>query len=185
MTGHDTFADPAALAPAPDRSLADVLVAEHHPAVPDAAIQRLLAAIAFGDRLPDSHPAAIGADGSWRLGNLHGSWHLEHPAHVGTAARQRARERRIRELRGQIIALDVRHRRAGYPARRLADRRATIANERALRPDHRELTEAAEGVVGTSANVAAADRVAGAPAGMLIVLLVGRYPASYEFTRLT
>jgi uncharacterized protein (TIGR02680 family) len=159
VTGHDTFADPAALAPAPGRSLADVLVAEHHPAVPDTAIQRLLAAIAFGDRLPDSHPAAIGADGSWRLGNLHGSWRLEHPAHVGTAARQRARERRIRVLRGQIVALDDAIAALDTRLGALADRRITVANERALRPDHRELTEAAEAVVGTLADVAAADRV--------------------------
>jgi uncharacterized protein (TIGR02680 family) len=157
--GHDTFADPAALAPAPGRSLADVLVPEHHPLVPIAAIQRLLAAIAFDDRLRDSHPAAIGADGSWRLGNLHGSWHRDHPAHVGAAARHRARERRIQELRSQIGALEDTIAALDARLSALADRRTTVANERALRPDHRELNEAAQAVLRASADVAAADRV--------------------------
>ena len=158
VTGHDTFADPAALAPAPGRSLADVLVPEHHPWVSAAAIQRLLAAIAFGDRLPDGHPAGIGADGSWRLGNLHGSWHRDHPAHVGAAARQRARERRLQELRGQISALDDTIATLDARLDALAGRRATVANERATRPDYRELNEAAQAVLTASAEVTAADR---------------------------
>ena len=145
VPGHDTFADPTALAPAPGRSLAEVLVPEHHPWVPADAIQRLLAAIAFGDQLPAGHPAAIGADGSWRLGNLHGSWHRDQPAHVGAAARQRARERRIQELRGQLSALDGAIATLDARLAALADRRTAVANERALRPDHRELNEAGAG----------------------------------------
>ena len=158
MAGHDTFADPAALVPAPGASLADVLVPEHHPWVPDAAIQRLLAAIAFGEQLPADHAAAIGADGSWRLGNLHGSWHRDQPAHVGAAARQRARERRIQELTSQISVLDDTIAMLDARLSALAARRAAVANERATRPDHRELNEAAQAVLSASAGVDAADR---------------------------
>jgi uncharacterized protein (TIGR02680 family) len=159
VAAHDTFADPTALAPPQGRSLADVLVPEHHPWVPADAIQRLLAAIAFGAQLPVGHPAAIGADGSWRLGNLHGSWHRDHPAHVGVAARQRARERRIQELTSQISALEDTIATLDARLGALADRRTAVASERAIRPDHRELNEAAQTVLSASAEVAAADRV--------------------------
>jgi hypothetical protein len=91
IPSHDIFADPGALAPAPGRSLADVLVPEPAAAVPTVAVRQLLISVAFGDHAPSGHPAAIGADGSWRLGNLHGTWHKDHPGHIGAMARQRAR----------------------------------------------------------------------------------------------
>jgi uncharacterized protein (TIGR02680 family) len=159
VDGHDIFADPNALGRAPGGSLADVLIAEAHPDVAAATTRRLLDAIAYDDRLPADHPAAIGADGSWRLGNLTGTWHKDQPEYVGAVARQRARERRIAELRdvvGQlehdIATLD------GYLSI-LDNRRAAIAAERADRPRHDVLTEAASAVVRAESDVRAADNV--------------------------
>jgi uncharacterized protein (TIGR02680 family) len=159
VDGHDIFADPTALALAPGRSLADVLVPEHGARVPAANVHRLLASVAFGDHAPAAHPAAVGSDGSWRLGNLHGSWHKDHPRHIGAAARQRAREQRISELNSQldecaeaIAALEAR-------LDALGNRRLVVDSERRSRPSHQELNEAAQAVVRAEAAVAAADQV--------------------------
>jgi len=159
VSGHDILADPEALAPAPGRSLADALVPEPGAAVPDAVIERLLASVALGDQAPASHPAAIGLDGSWRLGNLHGTWHKDQPGHVGAAARQRAREQRIQELNRQLDACAEAI--AALEARLavLHHRRLAVAGEKAARPDHRELSQAAQAVVRAEAEVAAADRI--------------------------
>lgn len=159
VEGHDILADPAALAPAPGRSLADVLVPVQHAGVTAESVRRLLAAVAFADRLAPGHPAAIGADGSWRLGNLHGSWHKEHPAHIGTLARQRARQERMRQLRGQITACDERMAELDATLATLASRRAVVASERASRPDHREVTAASQDMTQAESGVATADRI--------------------------
>ncbi len=71
VDGHDVRADPARLAPAPGRSLADVLRPEENTPVPVGRIRELLRVVAFDDRLPTAHAAAVGADGSWRLGPAH------------------------------------------------------------------------------------------------------------------
>jgi hypothetical protein len=106
IDGHDTFADPMALPRAPGRSLADILVPEPDGPVSADAVRRLLACIAYDDRLPAGHAAAIGSDGSWRLGNTHGSWCKDHPAHIGAGARQRAMEERLRELADEVAAIE-------------------------------------------------------------------------------
>src|SRR5258708_31389205 len=105
VQGHDTFADPAMLAAVPGRSLADILVPEPDSPVPAAIVDRLLAAIAYDDRLPQAHPPGIRADGTWRLGNAHGSWHQDNPAHIGASARERARQERLRALTREITPL--------------------------------------------------------------------------------
>lgn len=159
VVGHDIFAEPTALAPAPGHSLADALVPEDDAEVPTASVRRLLASVAFGDQAPPGHPAAIGADGSWRLGNLHGSWHKNHPWHIGTAARQRARERRIAELTSQLdtCAEVISDLEARLDA--LGNQRLVVASERRSRPRHQELNEAAQVLVRADADVAAADQV--------------------------
>jgi uncharacterized protein (TIGR02680 family) len=159
VEGHDIFADAAALAPAPGRSLADVLVPVPHAAVPAESVRRLLAAVAYADRLPPGHPAAIGGDGSWRLGNLHGSWHKDHPAHIGAVARQRAREERIRQLRDEISGCDELLVRLGAELAALAARRAAVTSERDSCPDHRQLSAADTAVTRAESAVAAADRI--------------------------
>jgi uncharacterized protein (TIGR02680 family) len=159
VQGHDIFADAAALAPAPGRSLADVLVPVPHAGVPAESVRRLLAAVAFADRLPPDHPAAIGADGGWRLGNLHGSWRKDQPAHIGALARERAREQRIRQLRGQISACDELLAVLDAELAALAGRRAVVASERASCPDHRAVSAARQGLTRAESAVAAADRI--------------------------
>lgn len=159
IEGHDIFADPDAVHSAPDRSLAEVLLPEPDSDVPADTVARLLARIAYAERLPTGHPAAIGADGGWRLGNLTGSWSKNQPAYIGALARQRAREQRMRELREEIRAtaqilaeLDARLTAVGV-------RRATVASERAARPDHRDLAHAARTMTRTESDVHAADAV--------------------------
>lgn len=159
VDGHDVFADPAALMPAPGRSLADVLVPEEGSTeVSVGTVRRLLAAIAYGDDLPSGHPAAIGADGGWRLGNLTGTWSKEQASHIGALARQRGRARRISQLRADIEELDGSTARLTTELNALRLRRAVVAGERANRPDHRELTEATHALVGAVSDVNAADR---------------------------
>ncbi|QUH00164.1 TIGR02680 family protein [Saccharopolyspora erythraea] len=156
VAGHDVFADPAVLAAVP-MSLADVLVPEQDAEVPADVVRKLLSTVAFGDELPPEHPAAIGADGSWRLGNVTGTWSKEHPAHIGVLARQRARQRRIGELReridehGRLIA----ELEAALAA--LRSRRDVLDGERKARPDHRELHASATDLNRAGSDVDAAD----------------------------
>lgn len=159
IEGHDIFADPDAVHPAPDRSLAEVLLPEPDSAVAADTVQRLLHRIAYGDRLPAGHPAAIGADGGWRLGNLTGSWAKDHPAYIGALARQRAREQRMRELREEIRATEQTLAELDARLTAVGVRRATVASERAARPDHRDLTESARTMTRTESDVHAADAV--------------------------
>jgi uncharacterized protein (TIGR02680 family) len=143
VEGHDIFADPYSINPVPGASLADVLLPEPDCEVPAATVRRLLACVAYGERLPAIHPAAIGADGGWRLGNLTGTWHKDQAAHIGALARERARQLRMNELSRQIHELDTAI--AGLDSRldALRARRVAVANERDARPDHRDLAEAA------------------------------------------
>jgi uncharacterized protein (TIGR02680 family) len=153
VEGHDIFADPEALAPVPGRSLADVLVPEQ-----DAPVERLLASIAYDERLPAASPAAIGADGSWRMGNLTGTWSKDQPAYVGALARQRARARRITELEAEIDLRDDRITVQENELTSLRARRAMVAHERATRPDHDEVREAAAVVTRAESDMDSADR---------------------------
>lgn len=157
IVGHDLFADPAALPPVVGRSLADVLVAEQNAQVPAAAVQRLLAAVAVGERLPADGVAAIGTDGTWRMGNLTGSWHKEQPAYIGALARQRARERRARELRDEIAELDTRIAVDEDELTALQTRRTVLANDRAGRPEYDAVDEATGELNRAEADRAAAE----------------------------
>jgi uncharacterized protein (TIGR02680 family) len=155
IEGHDVFADPDALSPVAGRSLADVLTPE-----PNAlGVRRLLASIAFDEQLPSGPVAAIGADGSWRLGNLSGTWWKDHAAHIGAVARRRARERRIEELRARLAELDVIIETLETELDTLRTRRQVVADERAARPDHRELADATGIVTRVESEVDAADQV--------------------------
>jgi uncharacterized protein (TIGR02680 family) len=157
VAGHDVFATPDAVPTAPGRSLSDVLVPEADGPVPFDVVLRLLTGIAYGERAPE-HPAAVGADGSWRLGNLSGSWQKAHAAHIGTVARRRARERRMRELRDQIAGVDTvlngltGHREA------LDARRAVLVSERAARPPYGPVRAAKDASTRAESTVDAANR---------------------------
>jgi uncharacterized protein (TIGR02680 family) len=157
VQGHDTFADPAMLAPVPGRSLADVLVPEPDSPVPAAIVHRLLSAIAYDHQLPRAHPAGIGADGSWRLGNAHGTWHQDYPNHIGASARERARQERLRELTREIDAIEQTIAGIDADLAALRVRRDAIAGERAVRPGHRGLNDAAQALTRADSDLAAAD----------------------------
>ncbi|MGW4379396.1 TIGR02680 family protein [Kitasatospora sp. NPDC004531] len=144
VPGHDTLADPAAADPAPGPTLLDVLRPEPdaRAAVPAEQVRRLLAGIAYGRTLPAGHPAAVAADGSWRLAPATGTWAKPESSHIGAAARERARTRRAAELTGQleeatetVAALDA-------DLRALADRRSRLGADLRSRPAHREVLQA-------------------------------------------
>ncbi|MFE3887783.1 TIGR02680 family protein [Streptomyces lydicus] len=139
LPGHDTRAEAALALTAPGPSLLEVLRPEDDIPVPAETVTRLLAGVAYGTRLPGEHPAAVSAEGAWRLALATGTWSKPEPAHIGSLARRRARQRRIGELTDLIgetntslAALDDR-------LRALAARRTRLDNDRAARPDHREL----------------------------------------------
>ncbi|WP_027940601.1 TIGR02680 family protein [Amycolatopsis taiwanensis] len=142
IEGHDSFADGELVDPAPGRSLRDILRPEPGAPVPLHRVERLLSAVAFGDTLPDGHPAACSADGRWRLGALTGSWGKDEVAYLGAAARERARRRRITELTTEMDAI----------AREIADltdqiallesRREALTAERKRIPPHTAVAEA-------------------------------------------
>lgn len=159
VKGHDVFADPDALPAAAGRSLADVLSPEPGGEVAPAAVRRLLASVGFGDVLPVEGAAAIGADGSWRLGNLTGSWHKDRPAYIGAAARRRARERRIEELRNEILVLDGEIAEVEAELSALSLRRGTVRDERASLPPHSALDTAARHLDRAEIGLAGADRL--------------------------
>ncbi|MBB4911103.1 TIGR02680 family protein [Actinophytocola algeriensis] len=156
VAGNDVFAEPDAVPAAPGRSLSDVVVPEVDTPVPVAVVTRLLAAIAYGERTPDEHLVAIGADGGWRLANLRGSWRKSHAEYIGAVARERARERRARELRRLIAEADDVL--SGLVTRQVAidARRGILASERKSRPAHattmdaRDALTRAESVVGAA-----------------------------------
>lgn len=159
VVGHDVFALPDGVPAAPGRSLVDVLIPETDTPVPPSSVTRLLAAIAYGDQLPDQHPVAISADGDWRWGNLRGSWQKEHTEFIGAMARQRARERHRRELVRLINNVDetlngLKHRQDAIDARR-----AVLAGERKSRPSFDGTRAARLQLTRTESAVVAADRM--------------------------
>ncbi|WP_086820187.1 TIGR02680 family protein [Allokutzneria sp. NRRL B-24872] len=137
IEGHDVFADPDALPLVRGRSLADVLVAE------DGAVSRLLGSIAYGDKLPAAL-AAIGGDGTWRLGSLSGSWAKGHATYIGTLARQRARQHRINDLTALLAEHDATLASLDDELALLAARRQVLRDERESRPSHVAVNEAAD-----------------------------------------
>ncbi|MEU1287644.1 TIGR02680 family protein [Kitasatospora sp. NPDC005856] len=145
VVGHDTLADPAAAVPAPGPSLLDVLSPEPDGPVPVDRVRRLLAGIAYGPTLPAGHPAAVAADGSWRLATAVGSWTKEESSHIGAAARERARQRRIAALTAELA--DANADVTGFDTQlsALADRRTRLGADLRSRPHHREVDRARRG----------------------------------------
>jgi uncharacterized protein (TIGR02680 family) len=141
VAGHDTFADADLAVPSPGRSLADLLTVEPDSAIPADRVRALLAGIAVDSHAPD-HPAAVGMDGSWRLGTARGTWDKPEARFIGAAARERNRQRRMAELRGLIESLDIE---LAEVTRGLADlkrRRMALIEEQRRRPPHDQLAEA-------------------------------------------
>ncbi|MBW3577072.1 MAG: TIGR02680 family protein [Actinobacteria bacterium] len=107
---HDT-AILATGAPAPDGGLARLLrpaIDRDDPqaaAVGDATVADVLARIGAA---PDAGEVWVSADGRFRVGPLHGVWHKQQAEHLGHAARQAARRRRLAELDRVLAAIDER-----------------------------------------------------------------------------
>lgn len=138
LPGHDTQAEAALAVAAPGPSLLEVLRPEEDIPVPAETVTRVLAGIAYGARLPNGHPAAVSADGAWRLALATGTWAKSEPAHIGALARHRARQRRIRELTDLIGELNAALAKLDDELRHLASRRALLDADRAARPDYGE-----------------------------------------------
>ncbi|WP_033821136.1 TIGR02680 family protein, partial [Kitasatospora sp. MBT63] len=141
VPGHDTLADPASATPAPGRSLLDVLQPEPDGPVPADLVRRLLAGIAYGPTLPAGHPAAVAADGGWRLATATGSWTKDESGHIGAVARARARQRRITELTARLAEVSAEVAAADEQLRALAGRRQRLGADLAARPHHREVEQ--------------------------------------------
>ncbi len=152
--GHDTVLH--RLEPAPGPSLLEVLVPEPDTPVPTARLQDLLGSIAYSDDL-QVHPAVVSADGRFRLASLTGSWAKQSAAHIGAAARERARRARLAELDAELAELDAVRAAAEGDADRAVRRRARLRAELDARPDHRELDEARAALGRADAALAAAD----------------------------
>ncbi|MFF5531970.1 TIGR02680 family protein [Streptomyces cinerochromogenes] len=139
LPGHDTRAEAALAVTARGPSLLEVLEPEADIPVPADTVTRILTGVAYGTTLPGGHPAAVSADGAWRLALATGTWSKPEPSHIGALARQRARQRRIGELTHRIAETNASLATLDDQLRGLAARRARLDADRAARPDHREL----------------------------------------------
>lgn len=153
---HDTFLDPELLAPAAGRSLADVLTPEDHGAVSAQRVRHLLTGIGYGPG-PPGGPISVGADGQWRLAGAYGSWAKPEVEHIGAAARERTRQRRIDECTARVGECDATIAALDERLRRLAERRGQLDTELGQRPAHTEVDEARRAWDTAEAWVGAAD----------------------------
>ncbi|MFD0350474.1 hypothetical protein ACFQ0M_39560 [Kitasatospora aburaviensis] len=110
--------------------------------VPADRVRQLLAGIAFGAALPAGHPAAVAADGSWRLATAVGSWTKDESSHIGSAARERTRQRRIAELSVELAEAGAAVTGFEESLRTLADRRLRLGSDLRSRPHHRDVEQA-------------------------------------------
>lgn len=151
VDADDTVLIPTDTPPRPDGGLGSVLVPAVAPgdteaaAVPPEHVAALLARIAA----TEDAGVWVAADGRWRLGPLYGRWRKDELAHLGHAARERARQRRLAELDVQLAELDEQladlARRRDQVTRMVATaeaERADAPGEDALREAHYALTRA-------------------------------------------
>lgn len=152
VPGHDTVVEAGLATPVPrgaspagaaTASLADVLAVEPDAPVPAGRVGVLLAGIALVPREAErtGHPAAIGADGTWRLGPARGSWSKPTAGFIGAGAQERARRRRISELAELIDGLEERISDVEERLAALAARRERAADEQRRVPPYRELRD--------------------------------------------
>ncbi|MEE8524307.1 MAG: TIGR02680 family protein [Thermoanaerobaculia bacterium] len=130
----DTVLIPSPLADRAVRTLADVLVVAdtgEEPPVAAEVVEGLLASVVVGETAADVE-VAVGVDGGWRLGPLHGRWTKPVAEYFGAAAREAARRRQLAELDALLASFDARlaelddgiHGLAGRQRRLLAEVRA-------------------------------------------------------------
>ncbi len=163
--GHDTFASPAQLTPAVGRSLADVLTPEPGAVVHEDIVRGVLSVVAVDNQLPSTAHAAIGLDGSWRLGALTGSWEKETAAHIGATAREQARERRAAEIQAEFGELNDQLRARKSELDRLGLRLDLLNAELASRPSYDQVDKAARLLARAEIKASSAEETAGRRVG--------------------
>ena len=141
---QDTFIPVSLARPAAGASLADVLTVESDSPVPEHLVRGLLTGIAYGPGAADSlsHPAAVAADGTWRLAAVTGRWAKPEPAYIGAVARERARRLRIAELNEAIAGLEQQISECEAARSAIDQRRADLDAELADRPRHQPVLDA-------------------------------------------
>jgi uncharacterized protein (TIGR02680 family) len=110
------------------------------PAPPDAdTVTRVLDAIGAGAEAGEHW---VTLDGAWRLGPLSGRARKSRAEHLGEAAREAARLRRLEELRTRLAELDAALAHLDEAAAELAARRTAAEAEAAVFPDHERVRTA-------------------------------------------
>jgi uncharacterized protein (TIGR02680 family) len=140
IDGHDVFA--VVESPSAATNLSGILIPDDDAPVPRELIEALLARVSFGPTLPATGPVAIGADGSWRLAALTGSWAKDEAAHIGATAREQARLRRIALLENQLRELDAALAVLDTALQGVAEQHRRLDQEVRDRPDHRQVAQA-------------------------------------------
>lgn len=135
-------------------SLAAVIRPTAHDAVPEATVAAVLAGIGLGAATADTW---VSADGRFRVGALEGAWHKPAVEHVGPAARDQARRRRLDELDELDRGVQSRRGELARQRARLAERRTTLDAEVAALPGDEHVRETAASVTSVTAELARAD----------------------------
>ncbi|MDP9791647.1 uncharacterized protein (TIGR02680 family) [Catenuloplanes nepalensis] len=148
--GHDSFVASMGAVPAAGDSLLsvlDVAPVERGDAAPVAptVVRQILNAIGYGETAPRLG-AGVGADGTWRLGPAFGSWTKPEAEFLGVDARERARQRRLAELAGELATLDAAREKVAMAIAGLRTERATLDAEAAARPSLADGARALEAV---------------------------------------
>jgi uncharacterized protein (TIGR02680 family) len=155
VDGHDVFLGADAVPATDATSLRTVMAAEDAAAVPREVVDRILDSIMVGDTLPSGGEMAVGADGTWRVAALTGSWSKAEAAHIGSAARERARLRRIAELEARLAEVLAALNLVTTDLAGVAERRRTLDAEVRARPRGEAVTTARRQCDATAARVAA------------------------------
>lgn len=101
--GNDIWISADSAAPATQTLAMLCVAATASDAVPREIVDQVLSTIAVDD---PEHTTAVGTDGSWRLGALHGRWSKPAAEFVGAGARAAHRQRLLDELDRQIADAD-------------------------------------------------------------------------------
>lgn len=137
--------------PVQGASLADVLVPDAE-GVAREVVHRLLASVALDQ---PKRIVSVGSDGRYALGPLQGRWRKEEPEHIGAAARQRARERRLAELNEKIAQAEHQRDAARSAETVFRDRLVALEEDLNRLPDDTRLHRADAGLAAAEHTVAA------------------------------
>lgn len=144
LDDDDTVLVAAGTAPAGGGGLTAVLTPAAAPGEKEAAGVPLEHVAALLARIGTREEGAVwvAPDGRWRLGPLHGRWRKEAAEHIGHAARQRARQRRLVELDSALAELAARRAELDRGRAELESRVARAEEERARAPVEDAVREA-------------------------------------------